>query len=183
MSVDDYVALDRADEQRWEYVNGEAYAMAGGTTEHALVAGNLHVALRAALEGKPCLAFHEAQKIATVRTPAYHYPDASVVCPPFTKDARDENALTSPVALFEVLSPATRNYDQGDKFAHYRSIETLTDYVLVDLDARMVEHRRKLDGGEWLSSYRTEGAVTLASLGITLPIEALWKDLDRLAAP
>ena len=183
MSMDEYLALDREDDARWEYVNGEAYAMAGGSTAHARAAGNVYAALDRALDGKPCLPFTDAQKIATTRTAAYHYPDVSVVCPPFTRDAKDTHALTSPVVLFEVLSPNTRAYDQGDKFAHFRSIDTLTDYVLVDPDARMVEHRKKISVDQWLSTFLSGGALALASLEITLPIESFWKDLDRLAAP
>jgi Uma2 family endonuclease len=180
LTLDEYVALDRSSDQRWEYVNGQAYAMAGGRPEHALVCGNVFAALRRALDGKPCLPFHDAQKIATARTRAYHYPDASVVCPPFTRDARDEHALTSPVALVEVLSPTTRDYDQGDKFTHYRSIDTLTDYVLVDFDARMVEHRKKVSEDQWLSTYLRAGDLVLSSIETSLSVAELWRDLERL---
>ena len=181
MSLEEYIALDRSDDSRWEYVNGEAYAMAGGSTAHALVVGDVFAALKLALAGKPCLAFLDAQKIATVRTRAYHYPDASVVCPPFTRDGKDDHALTSPVVLFEVLSPTTRDYDQGDKFAHYRSIETLSDYVLVDHAARIVEHRHKVADDQWLATFLSGGSIVLRSLDVTLAIEAFWKDLDRVA--
>lgn len=181
MSVDEYIALDRNDDARWEYVNGEAFAMAGGSTEHAIVVGNVYAALRRALDGKPCLPFLDAQKIATVRTRAYHYPDASVVCPPFLRDAKDEHALTNPVAIFEVLSPGTRDYDQGDKFAHYRSIDSLTDYVLVDLDARTVEHRHKLSSEQWLSTFLSGGILELHSLSTAVAIEAFFQDLERLS--
>lgn len=83
--------------------------------------------------------------------------------------------------LFEVLSPATRDYDQGDKFAHYRSIETLAHYVLVDPDARLVEHRSKVADDQWLATFARAGEVHLASIGISVALDALWKDLDRLA--
>ena len=185
MRVDEYVALDRVDDQRWECANGVAYAMAGGSTEHALVVGDVYAALKRPLDGKPCLPFLDAQKIATVRTRAYHYPDASVVCPPLARDAKDEHALTSPVAIFEVLSPGTRDhdYDQGDKFAHYRSIDALTDYVLVDPDARVVEHRRRVADDQWLTTFLTAGELALGALDVVLPIDAFWRDLDRLAPP
>lgn len=76
---------------------------------------------------------------------AYHYPDASIACPPFAKDAHHERALTSPVALFEVLSPTTRNYDRGGKFDHYRTIDALRDYVLIDAETREIETGSCLD--------------------------------------
>ncbi|MCL2776995.1 MAG: Uma2 family endonuclease [Polyangiaceae bacterium] len=182
MTIDEYVALDRSSEDRWEYVNGEAYAMAGGSPKHALVATNLISMLKTALKGKPCLAFHEAQKIATARTRSYHYPDASVVCPPFACDERDDHAFTSPIALFEVLSPSTRDYDRGGKFVHYRSISELRDYVLIDPDAREVEHRKKVAPDQWLSTFLHEGLLTIMmeSSQIALRIESFWEDLERL---
>ena len=180
MSVEAYVELDRSDEARWEYVNGEAHAMAGGSPEHALVAANLLFALKTALDGKPCLAFHEAQKIATTRTRSYHYPDASIICPPFARDDRDDHAFTSPTILFEVLSTTTRDYDQGGKFVHYRSIESLRDYVLVDPDRREVEHRKMIAPDQWLSTFLRGGDLHLESLAIVISIETLWKDLERL---
>ena len=104
-----------------------------------------------------------------------------MVCPPFGHDTRDEHALTSPVALFEVLSPTSRDYDRGDKFAHYRSIETLTDYVLVDPDAREVEHRKKISDDQWLSTFLRGDDLVLASLDVALRIDDFWRDFDRLA--
>ncbi|MBX3226598.1 MAG: Uma2 family endonuclease [Labilithrix sp.] len=184
MTVEEYIALDRSSEDRWEYVDGEAYAMAGGSTPHALVTGNLFYELRRALEGKNCVPFNQAQKIATVRTSAFHYPDASVVCPPFAKDARDENAFTSPVALFEVLSPTTADYDRGEKFeVHYRSIDTLREYVLVNPERRRVEYRRVLDAERFSSLFIVAGALRMEVLGIEIPLDRLWTDLDRVRAP
>lgn len=183
MTVEEYIALDRAAEEPWEYIDGEAFAMAGGTTAHGLVARNLVFELVSALRGKECVAFGQGQKIATVRTRAYHYPDASVVCPPFTKDERDVNAFTSPFAVFEVLSPTTEDYDRGKKFVHYRSNEVLREYVLIDPVTREVERRTRTGPHQWLSTDRIEGELALAAIGVTLSVERLWSDLDRVAPP
>lgn len=180
ISVDDYVALDRASEARWEYVNGEALAMAGASPEHNLVAANVAGALRDALRGKPCLAMSEGQKVAAPRTGSYHHPDVVVVCGTPRYDERDEYAIVNPTMLAEVLSPTTADYDRGGKLIHYRTLESFTDYVLVSVEDRTVEHHHRIGPGKWLVTEHSEGTVELEALGITLPLAALWTDLDRL---
>lgn len=180
ISVDEYVALDRASEERWEYVNGEAFAMAGASPEHNLVAANVASALRAALRGGPCLAMSEGQKIATPRTKAYHHPDVVVVCGTPRYDERDDHAIVGPTLLVEVLSPTTADYDRGGKLVHYRTIESLADYLIVSLEDRSVEHHHRIEAGKWLVTEHHDGAVELESIGVTLQLADLWADLDRL---
>lgn len=181
MSIEDYIAFDRASEERIEYVDGEAFAMSGGRPEHAVVTGNLDAALRASLRGKPCFALNQSQKIATPRTGAYHYPDASVICGPPLRDARDQNAFVNPTALFEVLSPTTADYDRGGKFVHYRTLASLREYVVVDESARLVEHHvRQGDGDQWLMTAHASGILDLTSIGGSLRIEELWQDVERV---
>lgn len=182
MSIEEYIALDRASEERIEYVSGEAFAMAGGRPEHAVVTGNVYAALRAALRGKPCLAMNEAQKIGTPRTESFHYPGASVICGPPIRDARDENAFVNPTVLVEVLSPTTADYDRGTKFVHYRSLDTLREYLVVDEAARMVEHHVRRGDGEWLMTERRAGVIPLASIDVTIPLDELWVDVERVKA-
>ncbi len=189
MTLEEYVALDRSPENRWEYVSGVAYAMAGGTVEHAAVTTNLSGALLKALTGKPCRPFQQVE-LTTAKTRDYLIPDVSVVCPPFERDANNSHALTSPVALFEVLSTSTADYDRGGKFQQYRTIPTLRHYVLVDIDAREVEHRQRAELSlvgqsskrtRWISEFSTDGVIALEALGIELALDDLWVDLDRLA--
>jgi Uma2 family endonuclease len=182
MSIEEYIALDRASEERFEYVSGEAFAMAGGRPEHAVVIGNVYAALRAALRGKPCLAMNEAQKIGTPRTASFHYPDASVICGPPIRDARDENAFVNPTVLVEVLSPTTADYDRGTKFVHDRSLDTLREYLVVDEAARVVEHHVRRGDGEWLMTERRAGVIPLASIDVTIPLDELWVDVERVKA-
>ena len=131
VSVDEYVALDRASEERWEYVNGEAFAMAGASAKHNAIVMNISLALGTALRGTPCFALGSDQKIATVATRSYHYPDVTVVCgkPRYAKD--DDHAITNPTVLFEVLSESTSDYDRGAKLDHYATIAELQEYVVV----------------------------------------------------
>lgn len=179
VSLEEYIALDRAGEERWEYVNGEATVMSA-SPEHNVVKGNLYAALRHALMGKRCLVLPDGQKVSTPRTRAYHYPDASVFCAEPRRDQDDDHALTNPTLLAEVLSPTTADCDRGGKFVHYRTLKTLEEYLVVSIDDRLVERYRRLDSGEWLMTEIRGGQVELTSIGARFALEALWVDLERL---
>jgi Uma2 family endonuclease len=181
MSVDEYVALDRASTERWEYVGGEAFAMAGASPEHGLVTKNVAVALTLALRGKPCHALPDGQKIASRVTRAYHYPDAIVVCGTPSVDPDEEHALINPALLVEVVSPSTADYDRGGKFAHYRTIETLREYVVVDPAARTVELYQKVAAGQWLMTEIRVGTLRLESVDAAIAVEDLWLELEWIA--
>lgn len=180
MSLEDYLALDRSDEARWEYVNGAAWAMAGATPEHNLVVRNIVVALTNSLRGRDCWAMPDGQKLVTAATRGHHYPDAIVLCGDARFDRSDEHGITNPTLLVEVSSPSTADYDRGGKFAHYRSLESLLEYVIVDPSTRTVEHHRKLEPGQWLLTELGSGPVELPSIGVSLAWDDLWIDLDRL---
>lgn len=180
MSLAEYVAFDRADDRNWEYVDGEVFVVEAGP-EHTIVKGNLYVALRTSLEGKPCIALTDGQKISTRKTRAYHFPDASVFCGPVARDPDDNQALTNPTLLAEVLSPSTADYDRGGKFKHYRSLESLREYLVVSIETRSVERHRRLETGEWLLTEIADGAVELTSIGVSIELASLWTDIDKLA--
>lgn len=181
MTMADYVAFDRASDVRWEYVNGEAFAMTGASPQHGVVVRNVLTALTVALKGRPCRPLIDGQKIASTTTRAYHYPDVSVICGPPVRDADDDHAFTNPTLLVEVLSPTTRDYDLGGKFAHYRGIATLVEYVTIDPDARTIELRQKVADGRWLHIDVTGPVLALASIDVELDVDALWVDVDWVA--
>ena len=180
MSLQEYIALDRSGDERLEYVDGEVFVVAS-RPEHNLVKGKLYIALTKALEGKPCLALPDGQKIATRKTRAYHYPDASVFCGELMRDPDDDHALTNPTLLAEVLSPSTADYDRGGKFVHYRSLPSLREYLIVSIEEHTVERYRRLDSGEWLMTELHSGAIDLTSIDARIVIADLWFDLERLA--
>ncbi len=183
MSVAEYVALDRSEERRFEYANGEAFAMAGASLRHNAIVFNIAHALHTKLAAGPCRVWPDGQKIETTATRAFHYPDASVVCGRPTISDDDENAITNPVVLVEVLSDSTSDYDRGGKFDHYRTILGLRDYVLVFPDERRVEHRKRVGAHQWLMSYVIGGGeVVLEGCGISLSLDEIYADLDRAKA-
>jgi Uma2 family endonuclease len=176
MSAADFLAWDAHETIRHEFVAGEVFAMADAEERHITVSGNLYVALRAHLRGTPCRTFINEMKVQVDAADAYFYPDVVVTC-----SATDANPLikSEPVLVVEVLSPGTAAYDRGDKFAAYRTLASLREYLLVDIDSRRSDLYRKGADGLWvLHPFNGNEAVQLASVDLTLGPEALWAEVD-----
>lgn len=181
LSAAEYVAASATWDTRHEWVNGEAWAMSGGRPRHAAVIANAIAALAERLRGGPCRVASSDQRVHVRATRAWFYPDASVICGPWITDPDDPLSITNPSVLVEVLSPSTADFDRGAKFEHYRRLASLTDYVLVDPDARHVTHLRRTAEG-WARVDLHEGALELAGPGVSLPVDALYADLEHVPA-
>lgn len=177
MSYAEYVAAEKQAEVRHEFLNGEIFAMAGGTPEHGAlavaIAGELHVALA----GRPCRVYSSDVRVRVLTTGLATYPDASVVCGHLETDPADPDAIVNPTLLVEVLSDSTEAYDRGAKAAHYRRIPSLREYVLVGQQEPLVEVYRRNERGRWeLLEARAGERVDLASLGIQLEVDAIYRN-------
>ena len=179
LTREDYLALSETWDVRHEWVNGEVTAMSGGTSRHAAVAVNLTFALFQALGERPCRPINADQRIHVEATDALLYADVGVICGPFQHSAADPHGITNPVVLIEVLSPSTRDYDQGAKFDHYRRLPSLQHYVLVDPDVPHLIHHRRLGDG-WLRHDHTEGRVMLDAVEVELHLDAVYAKLDAV---
>jgi Uma2 family endonuclease len=174
LSREDYLRQEAQGDVKHEFLQGQAYAMAGGTFNHARVAGNLFASLRQGLRGKPCQPMNSDMR---VHTPSGldTYPDVSAYCgqPDLTDN---KTTLLNPVLVVEVLSPSTREYDRTSKFAHYRSIPGLQDYLLVDPETVSVEHFHCLKRDEWLLRVysQPDDVLVLDALGIRLPLSDIY---------
>lgn len=117
----DYLALEAESDVKYEYHDGFIVAMAGGSPEHGLIAGNFISSVNGALLGgsKPCATFTSDVKVHIGATNRIYYPDASIVCGPYQRSPKDANALTNPILILEVLSESTMAFDRRAKFAHY----------------------------------------------------------------
>jgi len=174
LSPEEYLAFERTSEQRHEYADGEIFAMSG-TREHSLVAVNISSELSLALEDRPCTVHVSNMRFKIQATGRYVYPDVSVVCgpPAFEDAARD--TLLNPVVVIEVLSDSSEAYDRGDKFAHYRSIESLKDYVLASQKEARIEHFRRLPDGSWLLRIHQRGdRVKIDSIDVELSVDRAY---------
>jgi Uma2 family endonuclease len=181
ISEEQYLALERAAEVRSEFLDGEMLVRLGVQLSHAQLQSNIYGELHMALRGKGCEVFTSDLRVrASARM--YAYPDATVV---FGKPAvadKHEDVLLNPIVIFEVLSPSTEKYDRGVKFQHYRSIESLRDYVLVEQDHVLIEHYSRSDDASWTlrDHRRLEDELKIDSIGVSLPLSRIY---DRVELP
>ena len=147
MSLDEFLAWENEQSDRHEYDQGEVFAMVGGRRTHGRVVLNLARRLDERLEGSPCQVFAESMKVQ-VTTDTILYPDVFVTCD--QADLATEMIFKSPCLVIEVLSPSTQAYDRSQKFALYRRLASLQEYILVDPDTRRVEGFRRGEDGLWV---------------------------------
>jgi Uma2 family endonuclease len=170
-----YFEWEAQQESRYEYFDGEVFAMAGGSLPHADIALNVATILRAHLQGR-CKVRNSDAKVGITDDGPFVYPDVSVTC-----DERDRTAQKFsryPCLIVEVVSPGTEAYDRGGKFTLYRRLETLKEYVLVGSEAKTVEVFRRNDEGNWaFIPYGKGDEVELTSVGMAVPIESIYEDV------
>jgi Uma2 family endonuclease len=173
----EYLELEVKADYKSQFVAGEIFAMSGAGSPHVIIESNLIGELRNRFRGRSCHVFPSNMRVRVERGDLYTYPDTSVVCgkPEFDSSSRPETLL-NPQVIFEVLSPSTELFDRGDKFARYRKLESLTDYVLVASELMRVEHYARQEGGAWtLTEYdRPEHRVPLRSVDCELPLEEIY---------
>lgn len=146
-SYDEYLARERETGLRHEFLDGQVFAMTGGTPEHARLIAEVSFALRGAIDPKRCRVFSADLRVRIPSTGLSTYPDVAVVCGDVELARDDANAVINPTVLVEVLSPSTEAYDRGEKWAHYRRIESLRAYVLVSPVAERLEAFLRTDAG------------------------------------
>ena len=174
----DYLAWEAAQLDRHEYIDGEVFTMAGAEDRHVTVAGNLYIALRQHLSGSPCRTYMSDMRLHVAAANSYFYPDVLVTCSAL--DLASAMVKTEPKLIAEVLSPSTAAYDRGLKFSHYRSLASLQEYVLIDLDTRSTDCYRKGADGLWvLHPFARGEPVSLASVALELRAEQLFAEVPE----
>ena len=179
-----YLEMDRKAEYRSEYVNGEILAMAGASREHNLIVTNLVREVSFALRGKPCETYSNDMRVQVNQT-RYAYPDLVVACgqPQFIDGQLD--TLTNPSVIMEVLSPTTAADDRSWKFAHYRRLPTLTEYVMLSQFQPFAEHYTRQGDNQWVLTEVAglDAVLNLASLGCALPLPAVYERVEFAPDP
>jgi len=177
-TFDEYVELDAMSSVKHEYFGGSAWAMAGGSPEHAAIAASVTASLGAQLRGRPCRVYSSDLRLRVHETGLATYPDVSVVRGKLELDPEDRRAQTimNPRVVVEVLSPSTEAYDRGEKLAHYKRVESLQEIVLVSHDLRQIEIWRR-DAAGWSHDLaRAGGVARLESIECTLVVDELFLD-------
>ncbi|MEO8350948.1 MAG: Uma2 family endonuclease [Chthoniobacteraceae bacterium] len=182
LTPEEYLEMERAAEERSEYVNGIVVAMAGGTFEHDIIAGNIQRSLGTQLRDRPCYAFTANMKVRIDRANVFRYPDASALCGPVLFHDQTRDAYCNPGLIVEVLSPGTERYDRTDKFALYRMLDSFTEYLLVAQDRREAQLFRKQPDERWTEQTFTqpEEIVVLESIASSLHLSDIY---DKVEGP
>ncbi len=175
MTVEAYLEWEPRQELRYEYINGEVYAMTAGTLPHNDIAINLLMALRPHVRRRGCR-INIADVKVNITPSLYRYPDLVISCD--SRDLSALNAIQYPKLIVEVLSAGTEALDRGDKFQEYRSLPSLQEYVLVSSSRMNVEIYRRGEGRLWLyTAYQPGEVIPLESIGFEVNMALLYEDV------
>ena len=175
-TMEEYFALERVGEARYEYWDGDILCMSGGTERHYTISDNLYLRLSRLLEGRNCRAFSGGAPIRTPSLPPYRYPDASVVCgKPVFASINGIDVLTNPSLIAEVLSPGTEQLDKGEKRDAYQKIPSVKEYLIISQDAPHITLYRR-QGRRWLRQDFGDlnGSLELTSINSQVPISQIY---------
>jgi Uma2 family endonuclease len=176
LTESEYLAMERADSVKHEYWDGEVFAMAGASVVHNQIVMNVGRALLDVTDDRPCIVLSSDTKVHIPLRNGYVYPDVSVVCgkPVCLDDHAD--VITNPQVIVEVLSDSTERFDRGEKFVGYRSLPSLTDYLLVAQDQARVEHYTRGNDGTWVLRELGPGArLRLSGLPGEIAIDDIYR--------
>ncbi|HSU15029.1 Uma2 family endonuclease [Longimicrobium sp.] len=176
---DEYLRLERSAGHRSEFVNGRIYAMGGASHAHNLIVFNLAREIGAQLRGRPCEAYVNDMRVKVRQTGIYAYPDLVALCEEPRFEDGDFDTLLNPTVIIEVLSESTEKYDRGEKFAHYRRLDSLREYILVSQDRQRAEKYVR-DGEGWVLTEVSgaEASLTIETLGCTIALAEIYERVE-----
>lgn len=184
MTETDYLAFERQSEIKHEFMAGEAYAMSGASEAHNLITTSVIAVLYNQLRGRSCKVYPSDMKVRTPATGSYAYPDITVICGEarFADDQHD--VLFNPTMIIEVMSPSTERYDRGQKFQHYREIESLQEYILIAQDSPRIERFARQENLFWQfnDAHGMDASLELSSIGCTLTLVEIYEQVTFVAA-
>jgi len=174
-----YLQLEEISEVKHEFLDGQVWAMAGGTPEHAAICGNVTTLLSVLLQGRRCRVFSSDLRVRVAATGLGTYPDVTVVCGKLEADPEDRrgNTVVNPRVVVEVLSPSTEDYDRNERLSHYQRIPSVAEVVLVAHDRREIEVVRREPDGSWSRHVQRETATArLTSISCDLPLAEVYRN-------
>lgn len=182
LTPEEYLRLEADSPIKHEYIDGEAYAMAGASDVHVTIALNLATLLRSHVRSSGCRVYISDMKARIEAHNRYYYPDVMVTCDP--RDQANSNEKHFPKLIVEVLSESTEAFDRGDKFIDYQTLESLQEYVLINTRHQRVECFRRNESGIWVFQYYQSADQTfeLQSLDYTGTLAALYEDVELVSS-
>lgn len=177
---EEYLEMERAAEYKSEYYKGEIFAMAGASSRHNVLFKNLYRDIAYRSKGKSCQPYGSDMRVHIPENTLYTYPDISIFCSDLKDNTEEEDNFINPTAIIEILSPSTRNYDQGTKFKLYRDIPTLKEYILVDSEAVFIESWRLNKNNHWeLEEYKKITDVLMVqTLQVEVPLKEIYEGIN-----
>jgi Uma2 family endonuclease len=179
-TVEEYIAILKNSDERYEYFDGELVAMAGGKIAHGAIALNVAATLQSKLAGFACRAFNGDVAIKVPAAPPFRFPDASVACGELVvEELQGIEMIVNPILLVEVLSTSTEKYDREGKFLAYQSIESFQEYLLIEQDRYHVTQYVKQGDGAWLRRdfIGSEVEIKLSAVDCTLTLAEIYRDV------
>ncbi len=177
-TVEEYLQFEKTSSEKHEYFKGEIFAMAGAGPRHNLIFSNLFGDLAYKLKGKTCRPFGSDFRVHIPENTLFTYPDISIVCGDIISSNVDQDSVTNPTVIIEILSPSTKDYDRGGKFLLYRDIPTLKEYILIDKGAIFIEAHRINKSGHWeLEDIKgSEATLNIEAVGLSFPLKEIYED-------
>lgn len=179
ISQEEYLAAERLSLEKHEYFQGEIFAMSGASKQHNEIFSNTFPEIAMQLKGKKCRPYGSDFRVNIPKSTLFTYPDISVFCnePELIDEVAD--TATNPTVIIEILSKSTRNYDQGQKFALYRAIDSLKEYILIDSEAVHVIQYTKNENSTWLlTEYKNlEQDFTIKAIEVTLDLIDIYENV------
>jgi Uma2 family endonuclease len=177
-TIEQYAEMEENAPYKSEFIAGRIYAMSGGTPTHSFIAGNIGGEMRNLLRGQPCQVSNNDLRVGIMPLDVETYPDVTVVCGEPHVNPFDKNSVINPSVIFEVLSPSTERYDRGEKWARYRRLDSLQEYVLVSQDKPEVEQYVRQESGLCYKAVEGVDAASIVTvLGFTLSLAEIY---DRI---
>jgi Uma2 family endonuclease len=181
LTPEEYLATERAAESKSEFFAGEMFAVVDANEAHTLIRTNVWAKLSLQLKGCSCRVYSSDMRVKVSATGLYTYPDVVVVANERQFEDEQHDTLLNPTLIVEVVSPCTEAYDRGEKFAHYRRLESLREYVLIAQERLSVQRFvRQPDGREWLmrAVNDAQGNISLPTIGCELPLAEIYDKVD-----
>ncbi|MDQ2808263.1 MAG: Uma2 family endonuclease [Chloroflexota bacterium] len=174
-SQEEYLAYERQAEYKSEYIDGQIIAMAGASREHNLVTTNLLRVISNQLLDRPCEVYTGDMRVKITAQGMYTYPDIVAVCGDPQFEDKGVDTLLNPTVIIEVLSPSTALYDRATKFAYYRQLPSLQEYLLVAQDQRLIEHFVRTTDGWLLTDPADPAVLQLPAIGCTVSLAEVYR--------
>ncbi len=185
LTSEEYLTIERAATTKSEFYNGEMFAMSGASRAHVLIVTNLVSEFRQRLKKRPCDVYSNDLRLRIDATGLYTYPDVIVACDQQIFADNQKDTLLNPTLIIEVLSDSTKDYDRGGKFAHYRKLESLREYILVAQDEPHVEQYMRQPDNRWMLSETDDPAsiLHLSSIDCDLPLAEIYDKVEFNLSP